>query len=165
MTAHFDLFHFALLWYDTFTFSISGLGMALSWDPSQTFSMFWDASQNNWCSSQTYPKRRCSTILPLCLCHNWLHGRSLQVLQHNTATLATKGNKETSIVIRRRMYSANALSKIADKLEEGLHEVSNSSARIKVTQCKIKFSLQSPLSPKLGLNLTVVGWWFGPWAN
>ena len=27
--------------------------------------MFWDASQNNWCSSQTYPKRRCSTILPL----------------------------------------------------------------------------------------------------
>ena len=31
--------------------------------------MFWDASQNNWCSSQTYPKRRCSTILPKTLLH------------------------------------------------------------------------------------------------
>ena len=26
------------------------------------FSMFWDVSQNNWCSSQTYAKSSCSTI-------------------------------------------------------------------------------------------------------
>ena len=33
--------------------------------------MFWDASQNNWCLSQTYPKRRCSTILPDLECLRW----------------------------------------------------------------------------------------------
>ena len=42
----------------------SGIGTAWIRDPSRPSFHVWDTSQNKWCSSQSYPKKRCSTILP-----------------------------------------------------------------------------------------------------
>ena len=41
----------------------SGFGATWIWDPSQTFFHVWDIPKK-LCSSQSYPKNRCSTILP-----------------------------------------------------------------------------------------------------
>ena len=46
------------------------------------FSMFWDTSQNNWCPSQTYPKRRCNTILPVLTCQSVLQNEEMKIVSN-----------------------------------------------------------------------------------